>query len=110
MVTYGLLALAITVEIVATLFLRVTEGFTRLLPSLLVIVGYALSFFLLSHVLKRGLNVAVVYALWSAVAIVVISVIGAVFLNERLTAIQILGMALIVIGVLALEMGASTET
>lgn len=108
LVTYGLLALAIAVEIMATLSLRATDGFTRLLPSLLVVGGYAVSFFLLSLVLKRGFDVAVVYALWSAVAIVAIAVIGAVFLDERLTTVQLLGMALIVIGVLALELGADT--
>lgn len=108
--TYGLLAMAIAVEIVATLSLRSTEGFTRLLPSLLVLGGYGVSFFLLSLVLQRGLEVAVVYALWSAVAIVTISAIGALFLGERLTTVQVLGMALIVGGVLALELGAHRES
>ncbi|WP_395656551.1 DMT family transporter [Nocardioides sp.] len=106
MVTYLLLGLAIAVEVMATLSLRASEGFSRLLPSLIVVSGYGLSFFLLSVVLQRGLNVAVVYALWSATGIVAIAVIGATCLGERLTSAQVLGMALIVSGVLALELGA----
>lgn len=109
LVTYGLLGLAITVEIVGTLSLRATDGFTRLLPSLVVVISYTVAFFLLSLVLKRGFDVAVVYALWSAVAIVAISVIGAVFLDERLTIVQVLGMTLIVMGVLALELGSDSS-
>lgn len=109
LVTYGLLALAIGVEIMATLSLRATEGFTRLVPSLLVLGGYGVSFFLLSLVLQRGFAVAVVYAVWSAVAIVSIAIIGAVFLGEPLTMVQVLGMTLIVAGVLALELGGRGE-
>ena len=104
--TYLLLGLAIAVEVMATLSLRASEGFSRLLPSLLVLGGYGLSFFLLSLVLQRGFDVAVVYALWSATVIVAIAAIGATFLGERLTSAQVLGMALIVTGVLTLELGA----
>lgn len=106
MVTYMLLGLAIAVEVMATLSLRASEGFSRLLPSLVVLGGYGMSFFLLSLVLQRGLDVAVVYALWSATGIVAIAGIGATFLGERLTSPQVLGMVLIVAGVLVLELGA----
>ncbi|PKH38496.1 small multidrug resistance pump [Nocardioides alpinus] len=106
MATYLLLGLAIAVEVMATLSLRASEGFSKLVPSLLVLGGYGFSFILLSLVLQRGLDVAVVYALWSAAGIVAIAVIGAVFLDERLTGAQVLGMALIVSGVVALELGA----
>jgi small multidrug resistance pump len=108
MVTYLLLGLAIGVEVVATLSLRASNGFSKPLPSILVLLGYGLSFYLLSLVLQRGLDVAVVYAVWSAAGIVAISIIGAVFLDERLTGAQVVGMALIVGGVLALELGART--
>ena len=106
MVTYLLLGLAIAVEVMATLSLRASEGFSRLLPSIVVLGGYGLSFFLLSLVLQRGMDVAVVYARWSATGIVAIAAIGATFLGERLTSVQILGIALIIAGVLALELGA----
>jgi len=105
-VTYGLLALAIAVEVTATMALRASAGFSRLLPSLVVLIGYGLSFFLLSVVLQRGLEVAVVYALWSAAGIVLVTLIGTAFLGEQLTTVQVGGIALIVGGVLALELGA----
>ena len=104
--TYLMLAAAIAVEVFATLNLRASQGFSKPIPSILVLVGYGLSFYLLSLVLQRGLEVAVVYALWSAAGIVAITVIGALFLGERLTLTQIAGMAMIVGGVLALELGA----
>ena len=104
--TYGLLALAIAVELMATLALRASQGFTRLVPTVLVLGGYSFAFFLLAVVLRRGLDVAVVYAVWSAVGIVLLALIGTVFLHEGLTAVQALGIILIVGGVLALELGA----
>lgn len=107
--TYGLLGLAIAVEVFATLNLRASQGFSRPIPSILVVLGYGLSFFLLSLVLQRGLDVAVVYALWSAAGIVAITIIGALFLGERLTMTQVTGMALIVGGVMTLELGARSH-
>lgn len=106
MTAYGLLALAVAAEVIATLSLRASNGFTRLGPSLLVVGGYAFAFLLLSLVLQRGLDVAVVYALWSAAGIVVITLVGALWLGETLAPVQVLGMFLIVVGVLALELGA----
>lgn len=103
--TYGLLGLAIAVELMATLALRASHGFTRLVPTILVVGGYCFAFFLLSVVLQRGLDVAIAYAVWSATGIVLLALIGAVFLHEGLTAVQVLGMMLIVGGVLALELG-----
>lgn len=104
---YAMLLAAIAVEVMATLLLRTANGFTKPLPSLLVVVGYGASFFLLSLVLRRGLNVAIVYAIWSATGIVAITAVGAAFLGERLTTVQVLGMGLIVSGVMALEFGAT---
>ncbi|MCW2750534.1 MAG: small multidrug resistance protein [Aeromicrobium sp.] len=105
--TYALLGLAIAFEVSGTLALRQTDGFSRLLPSLGVAVCYVLAFVLLSLVLRRGLSVAVAYALWSAAGIVVIAAIGWMFLGERLTVLQSAGMALIVCGVIAVELGTS---
>lgn len=110
MITYGLLALAIAVEVMATLALRASDGFTRLVPTLVVLAGYGTSFYLLSVVLQRGLAIAVVYALWSAAGIVLITIIGAAFLEQHLSSVQVAGIALIVGGVLALELGASGHT
>lgn len=106
MIAYGLLFAAIAVEVVATLLLKTADGFTKLLPSLFVLIGYGLSFFLLSLVLRRGMDVAIVYAIWSATGIVAIAIVGATLLGERLTTVQVLGIGLIISGVTTLELGA----
>jgi small multidrug resistance pump len=103
--TYSLLGLAIAFEVSGTLALRQTNGFTRLGPGIAVAVCYVLAFVMLSFVLKRGLPVAVAYALWSAAGILVIAVIGWLFLDERLSLLQVGGLALVVIGVVAVELG-----
>lgn len=105
-IAYGLLFAAIAVEVVATLLLKTADGFTKLLPSLFVLIGYGLSFFLLSLVLRRGMDVAIVYAIWSATGIVAIAIVGATLLGERLTTVQVLGIGLIISGVTTLELGA----
>ena len=103
--TYTLLGLAIAFEVSGTLALRQTDGFSKVAPSIAVGVCYVLAFVLLSFVLKRGLPVAVAYALWSAAGILVIAVIGWLFLDERLTFLQGLGMGLVVVGVVTVELG-----
>ncbi|MCW2787884.1 MAG: hypothetical protein JWQ91_1921 [Aeromicrobium sp.] len=108
--TYTLLGLAIAFEVSGTLALRRTDGFTVLVPSLIVAICYVLAFVLLSLVLQRGLSVAVAYALWSAAGIVVIAAIGWLFLDEDLSALQAGGMGLIVCGVIAVELGTSTAS
>ena len=70
-----LLLLAIGSEIVATSALKETQGFTRLLPSLLCIGGYALAFYLLSVVVKY-VPVGIAYALWSGIGVVIVSLVG----------------------------------
>ncbi len=108
--TYALLGVAICAEVTATLALRSSHGFTRLMPSAAVITCYAVAFVALSFVLQRGMSVAVAYALWSAIGIVSIAFIGVLFLHERLSWVQATGMLTVVIGVVALLLGTSTPT
>jgi small multidrug resistance pump len=103
-----LLAVAILSEVTATVSLRLSEGFTRLVPSIVVVLGYLLSFGLLAQVLKRGLGIGVTYGIWSAVGVSLVALIGVMFLNESLTWIQIGGLVLVIGGVIALQTGAST--
>jgi small multidrug resistance pump len=105
--TYLLLAIAILSETCATVSLKLSNGFTRVVPSIVVAVGYLASFVLLSIVLKRGLPVGVVYAIWSAVGVALVALIGAVFLHETLTLWQLLGLGLIIAGVAVVELGAA---
>lgn len=105
LVTYLLLAVAIVAEVAGTVCLQLSRGFTRLWPSLVVVAGYAVAFVVLAAVLKRGLPVAVAYAIWSAIGVALVAGIGALWLDQRLTAVQVLGLVLVVAGVLAIEAG-----
>ncbi|MEV2222250.1 multidrug efflux SMR transporter [Nocardia vinacea] len=103
--TLLLLALAIASEITATVSLKISDGFTKLVPSIIVVIGYSAAFFFLSQALKRGMPIGVAYGIWSAVGVAAIAVIGVLFLDERLSLIQVGGIALVILGVLALELG-----
>jgi len=96
---------AIAAEVFATISLRFAEGFTRLIPSGFVVLGYGLAFYALSQALVRGMPIGVAYGTWSALGVMLVAGIGAAFLGEPLTWVQVGGLALIVVGVLALELG-----
>jgi small multidrug resistance pump len=97
------LAGAIASEVVGTLFLRASEGFSRLWPSVGTAVGYALAFVLLAQALK-SIDVGVAYAVWAGVGTALITIIGIVALGEPATALKFAGTALIVVGVVALNL------
>jgi small multidrug resistance pump len=105
-VAYLFLACAIVCEVVATVSLKLSEGFTRLGPSVVVVVGYLLTFGLLSQALSRGLGVSIAYGVWAAAGVALVAIAGVVLLGESLTWIQVGGIALVIGGVLALELGA----
>ncbi|SFQ73022.1 small multidrug resistance pump [Amycolatopsis arida] len=104
---YVLLAAAIVSEVVGTISLRLSEGFSKLGYSAVVVVGYATAFVLLSQVLKRGMPVGVAYGVWAAAGVALVAVAGALFLGESLTLLQVGGLVLVAGGVLALELGAA---
>ena len=95
---YTSLALAIVAEVVATSALQASAGFTRLWPSVLVVLGYGVAFFCLSITLKT-VPMGVAYALWSGLGIVLITASGWLLFQQRVDAAALLGMALIVAGV-----------
>lgn len=96
------LSAAIVAEVVATSALKSSDGFSKLWPSLLVLVGYGTAFFLLSLTL-RAIPVGIAYAVWSGVGVVLIALVGWLFFNQKLDALAILGMLLIVSGVVVLN-------
>lgn len=98
---------AVVAEVLGTIALRFSEGFSRLVPSLLVVLGYGVAFYALSQALALGMPVGVAYGTWAALGVTLIAVIGAVFLGESLTWVQVGGLGLVVAGVLALELGAA---
>ncbi|MGN2640136.1 DMT family transporter [Nocardia takedensis] len=99
------LALAIVSEISATVSLKLSEGFSKLVPSIVVVIGYVSAFFFLSKALQRGMAIGVAYGIWSAVGVAAVATIGALFLGEHLTLVQVGGIGLVILGVLALELG-----
>jgi small multidrug resistance pump len=102
-----LLSLAILSEVVATVFLRYTDGFTKLAPSAVVIVGYGLSFWLLALILK-DLEIGFVYAVWSGAGTALIAAVGMVAFGESATALKFVSIALIIVGVVGLNAGGSS--
>ncbi|WP_227982848.1 DMT family transporter [Nocardia spumae] len=102
---FVLLGVAIVSEVSATVSLKLSEGFTKLVPSVVVVIGYVAAFAFLSQALKRGMPVGVAYGVWSAIGVALVAAIGALFLDERLSVVQIGGIGLLIIGVLALELG-----
>lgn len=97
-----LLAIAIASEVAATISLRYADGFSRPLPSTIVVLGYALSFWLLSLVL-RDIPVGTTYAIWAGAGTAAIAVIGMAVLGEPATALKIGSIALIILGVIGLN-------
>jgi small multidrug resistance pump len=101
---YLLLAGAIAAEVAATTAMKYSNGFSRLGPSLLTLLGYVVSFGLLAQTLKT-VSVGTAYAIWSGVGTAVIVTIGVVFLGEGMTVAKAAGIALIIVGVVVLNTG-----
>ncbi len=102
------LALAIGSEIIATVSLKLSDGFTKPIPSLVVVLGYAMSFYALSISL-RTIPLGVVYAIWSGVGTAAIVVIGLFLFRETLDVVKVVGIGLIITGVVMLNgVGAAT--
>ncbi|BBF99418.1 MULTISPECIES: DMT family transporter [Pseudonocardia] len=104
---WGWLALAIGAEVTATMSLKASQGFSRLLPSLLTVAGYGLAFWSLAQALTRGMALGMAYGVWAAAGVAIVAVLGVLFLGESLTWVQVGGIVLIIGGVLALELGGS---
>ena len=97
-----ILGLAIVAETIATSALKASDGFTKLLPSLVVVLGYACAFYGLSVTL-RTIPVGVAYAIWSGVGIVLVALIGWFVYGQRLDPATLVGMAMIIAGVIVMH-------
>jgi small multidrug resistance pump len=104
---YLYLSLAIVAEVIGTTALQASEGFTRIGPSVVVIVGYGLAFYLLSHVL-RYIPMGVTYAIWAGAGIVLIGLAGAVIYKQIPDLPAVIGMGLIVLGVAVINLFSKT--
>ena len=103
------LSIAIVSEVLATSALKSSNGFTRLWPSIVVIAGYAVAFFFLSLTL-RTIPVGIAYAIWSGAGIVLVTLIAWFTLGQMLDSPAILGLALIVAGVIVLNVFSRSVT
>lgn len=101
------LAIAIASEVVATSALKAAEGFTRLVPSVLVVVGYSSAFYFLSLTL-RTIPLGVTYAIWSGVGVALVTVIGWTVYHQVLDIAALIGIGLIVAGVVVLSLYSKT--
>lgn len=104
---YVLLILAVAAETVGTTALQASQQFTRPLPSVVVVAGYGVAFYLLSLVLA-SIPVGVAYAIWSGLGIVFIAVIGFVVFGQRLDAPALIGIAMILGGILTINLFSDT--
>ena len=104
---YIFLTIAILCEVIATTTLKATDGFTRLVPSVLVVLGYACSFYFLSLTLKF-MSVGIVYAIWSGVGIVAVSFLGFLVYGQKIDWPAAIGIGLILAGVIVIQLFSQT--
>ena len=100
---YTYLIIAIIAEVIATGALKSSEGFTKLAPSLIVVVGYGIAFYFLSLVLKT-IPVGVAYAIWSGLGVVLISIVAVFVFKQKLDLAAVIGILLIISGVMVINL------
>lgn len=103
-----LLGIAIAAEIFGTLSLKASDGLSKLMPTLGVVIGYATAFTLMAMSLKK-LDVGITYAIWSGVGIIGAAIGGVVFFDQQLSRMSILGMAIIIVGVVIMNLGGAAH-
>ncbi len=104
---YIFLVAAVLMETIGTSALQASQQFTRLWPSITVVVAYAISFYLMGITLKY-IPVGITYAIWSGFGIVFIAIIGYLVFNQRLDLPAVLGMGLIIVGILVIHLFSKT--
>jgi len=107
--TWALLTAAIALEVVGTVFLRISDGFTKLLPSAIVIVAYSASFVLLSWILRTGVPIGIVYAIWSAFGVTIVTLLGMALFDDKISLVSGLGIVIVIVGVVLVELGSTGE-
>ena len=100
---------AVLSEVTATTALKFSEGFTKVVPSLIVVAGYGLSFYLLSLSLKT-IPIGTAYALWSGIGIVLMVIIGMLLWHEQMDWARSIGIMLILIGILVINLFSTSIT
>ena len=104
---YVYLTIAIIAEVIGTSALKASDGFTKLIPSILVVLGFSVAFYCLSVVLKT-IPVGVAYAIWSGLGIVLISIVGLVVFGQKLDIPALIGILFIITGVIIMNVFSKT--
>lgn len=99
---YIYLSIAIILEVIATNFLKTSDGFTKLVPSLIVAIGYGGAFFFLSLVLKT-IPVGVAYAIWAGAGIALVTIVASIVFKQTPDLPAMIGIALIILGVITIK-------
>jgi small multidrug resistance pump len=97
------LLIAIISEVIGTTALKAADGFTKFVPSAIVVVGYAASFYFFSLTLKT-IPVGIAYAIWSGIGVVLIAIIGWVYYHQKLDVAAVVGISLILAGVVVINL------
>ena len=103
------LFVAILLEVAATVFLKLSNGFSKLIPTLIMALLYAVSFLPLAIALKK-MDVSVAYAVWSAVGTAMVTIMGTFLFYEKISLVKVGGIALIILGVVALNLTERSTT
>lgn len=104
---YFILSIAIIAEVIGTLALKASDGFSRPVPSLITVIGYGIAFYGLSLVLK-SISVGVAYAIWSGCGIVLVALLGWLWFRQSLDLPAMLGMGMIIAGVAVMNLFSNT--
>ena len=101
--SWVMLIAAICMEVCGTTCMKLSEGFTRLIPSILIFVFYAVAFILMTFAVKR-LDLSLTYAIWSGVGTFLVALIGIFWFKEPLTVLKAASMALVIAGIVGLNL------
>ncbi|HEY3982447.1 DMT family transporter [Cedecea sp.] len=107
--TYLILAISICAETLATTMMKASDGFSRLIPSIVVVVGYAISFYGLSQVVKT-MNIGIAYAIWAGMGIFLVSVMSFLIYKQKLDLPAIAGMVFIAVGIMIIQLFSKSVT
>jgi len=102
------LSLAIIVEVIGTTALKTSANFTKLIPTIIVVIGYGLSFYLLTFALKT-IPIGTVYAVWSGAGIALITLVGYLYFNEKPNNAMLAGIGLIIAGIAVINLFGDLE-
>ena len=102
------LALAILFEVTGTTCMKLSAGFTKTVPAVLMGIFYCICFFFLTLALKK-IDVSVAYAVWSGIGVALIASIGVLYFREPITMLKLIGILAIIVGVVALNLAGKTR-